>query len=154
MQHFTEPSRATDATDATDAAHGNIEKRCARHASPRGATRLAHAGVAMLFAASAASAFAQQPAQPVPPPHGLTSSGATAGSGTSDTVITAKAKAALLGAKGVHGSHIKVTTEQGVVTLSGRVPRADEKARAASVVQGVAGVVRVDNTLNVDASAQ
>jgi len=144
MQHYTEPSSATGDAD------GNIEKGFAPRAGRRVATRLVGAGAAMLFAAGA---FAQQ-AQSVPPPHGLTSSGGTAGSATSDTVITAKAKAALLGAKGVHSSHIKVTTEQGVVTLSGSVPRAEEKARAASVVQGVSGVATVDNALNVDASAR
>jgi len=148
MQHYNEPSRATGDEDDI------IKKGSTRRGGLGVAARLAcAAGVAML---GAAGAFAQQPqqAQPVPPPHGLAGNGATAGSPTSDTVITAKAKAALLAAKGVHGTHIKVTTEQGVVTLSGSVPNAEEKARATSAVQGVSGVARVNNTLDVDEARQ
>jgi len=104
----------------------------------------------------ATPAFAQQPrSQPVPSPHGLTTQGgATVGSGISDTVITAKAKAALLGAKDVHGSRIQVTTEQGVVTLAGVVPRAEEKDRATRVVADLDGVVSVNNALDVDAASK
>lgn len=112
---------------------------------------LARAGCAALLATPA---FAQQPSQSVPPPHGLASNAPTAGGTASDSVITAKAKAALLGAKGVHSSHIRVTTERGVVTLAGSVPQAQERDRATRIVQDLDGVTSVNNTLNVDTSAK
>ena len=121
-------------------------KRISQHV----AACIAQAACAALVATPA---FAQQPAQSVPP-HGLNSNSKNPGGGASDTLITAKAKAALLGAKDVHGSHIKVTTEHGVVTLAGSVPQADEKDRATRIVQDLDGVVSVNNTLNVDTSAK
>jgi len=100
-----------------------------------------------------APAFGQQPTQPVPPPHGLASNSTQPGGGASDALITAKAKAALLAAKGVHSSRIDVGTERGVVTLSGTVSGAEERDRAGRAVQDLDGVVRVNNALKVDGSA-
>lgn len=120
--------------------------------SPNVAARVARAACAMLLTAPLTFAFAQQqPARPALPPHGLTSNNATSGIGASDTLLTAKAKTALLAAKDVHSSQIKVTTAQGVVTLSGTVPSAAEKDRAEHTVQDLDGVVSVNNTLSVDA---
>lgn len=124
--------------------------------SENAATCMVRFACAALLASPVTLSFAQQQAQPVPPPHGLASGnhGATSSGGAGDALITAKAKTALLATKDVHGSHIKVTTEQGVVTLTGTVSSAEEKARAEHAVQGLDGVTRVDDRLNVAGAAQ
>lgn len=45
--------------------------------------------------------------------------------------------------------NVKLVAAGGVVTLRGPVDNADEKARVESVAQGVSGVSRVDNQLDV-----
>lgn len=45
--------------------------------------------------------------------------------------------------------NVKLVAAGGVVTLRGPVDSADEKARVETVVQGVPGVTRVDNQLDV-----
>lgn len=45
--------------------------------------------------------------------------------------------------------NVKLVVASGVVTLRGPVDSAEEKARVESVVQGVSGVSRVDNQLDV-----
>jgi osmotically-inducible protein OsmY len=113
------------------------------------------AGVASValaaLAATPALAQQQQPGQAVPPPHGLTGSSTNASGGVGDALITAKAKSALLGVRDVHGGRIGVTTNQGVVTLSGTVPNAAERDRAERTVQNLNGVSRVNNGLSVGA---
>ena len=47
--------------------------------------------------------------------------------------------------------NVKLVAAGGVVTLRGPVDSADEKAKVESVVQGVSGVSRVDNQLDVKA---
>lgn len=47
--------------------------------------------------------------------------------------------------------NVKLVAAGGVVTLRGPVDSDDEKARVESVVQGVSGVSRVDNQLDVKA---
>lgn len=67
-----------------------------------------------------------------------------------DGTITAKVKADLLTAKNVKSAvHIHVHTRRGVVSLSGTVPSADDKAAAEEVAQSVAGVSGVTNHLTV-----
>ncbi|QQC65828.1 BON domain-containing protein [Paraburkholderia ginsengisoli] len=68
-----------------------------------------------------------------------------------DTTITTKAKADLLAAKNVKSTHIHVKTRKGVVSLTGSVPSADDKAAAEEVVTAVKGVSSVKNHLKVAA---
>ncbi|NKJ46132.1 transporter [Burkholderia sp. SG-MS1] len=68
-----------------------------------------------------------------------------------DTAITTKVKADLLAAKNVKSTHIHVKTRKGVVSLTGSVPSADDKAAAEEVVQAVKGVSSVKNHLKVGA---
>jgi len=67
----------------------------------------------------------------------------------SDAWITAQVKAKLLAEHFRTGMDVKVTTEDGVVKLSGYVNKADEVALADKVASGVEGVVRVQNDLTI-----
>jgi hyperosmotically inducible protein len=66
-----------------------------------------------------------------------------------DAGITAKVKARLLADPDVSGLRIDVDTRDGIVTLSGTVGSAAEKARAVELVGKVDNVARVDNRLTV-----
>lgn len=86
---------------------------------------------------------------------GEASSGASAaGSASSqvidDSVITTKAKTALLADTTVKGTDIGVETNQGVIVLSGAVEDAKQKQRAESIVRGLDGVKSVENKLTVE----
>lgn len=61
---------------------------------------------------------------------------------TSDTWITTKVKAWLLGSSDVEGTRVKVVTENGVVYLMGLATRA-EAERIADKTAGISGVQRV-----------
>ena len=75
-----------------------------------------------------------------------------AGRTIEDTSITTKVRAALIADKGIKSTDIDVDTEQGTVTLTGRVPDAAQVERAAQVARGVEGVKTVTNKLTVGAS--
>ncbi len=62
-----------------------------------------------------------------------------------DSAITFKAKSALLRAKGVSSTYIKVISERGVVYLMGLISRAEGNtaAKAVQQVKGVQGIVKV-----------
>ena len=60
-----------------------------------------------------------------------------------DTAITAKVKTALVSEPGLKSTSIDVTTQGAVVTLSGEVPSALEKARAVQIAENVDGVKSV-----------
>jgi osmotically-inducible protein OsmY len=64
------------------------------------------------------------------------------GSRSNDTVITGKVKSALVDAKDVQATAIKVVTERQIVYLMGRVTER-EATRAADVARNVGGVVKV-----------
>jgi hyperosmotically inducible protein len=64
-----------------------------------------------------------------------------------DTAITAKVKAALAGDSAVKSSEISVTTNSGVVTLSGQVDNSDQKSAAVKDAGAVSGVKDVTNNL-------
>ena len=64
-----------------------------------------------------------------------------------DTAITAKVKAALAGDNLVKSFNISVTTNSGVVTLSGRVDNSDQKSAAVKDASSVSGVKDVTNNL-------
>lgn len=66
-----------------------------------------------------------------------------------DSAITTKVKSALLGAKDVEGTAIKVETFRGVVQLSGFVRTGAERERAAEIARSVKGVKGVTNDVIV-----
>lgn len=64
-----------------------------------------------------------------------------------DTIITSKIKTAIIAAKGLEALNIHVDTEQGVVTLSGKVESAAQVKFAEKIAREVEGVNEVRNTL-------
>lgn len=62
----------------------------------------------------------------------------------SDSWITAKVKSTLLYSTNVSGSSIEVSTQAGVVTLSGKLTSGAEKALAVELTENVRGVKNVD----------
>jgi hyperosmotically inducible protein len=73
----------------------------------------------------------------------------TAGNVLDDSVVTVKVKSALMTDDQTKASEIAVTTNKGVVQLSGFVDSADEQARAASVARNVEGVQSVVNDTSI-----
>jgi hyperosmotically inducible protein len=74
------------------------------------------------------------------------------GAAVSDTGVTAKVKSAFLGDDRLKGSHIKVVTTNGVVTLTGTARSSESKDAAEEIAQGVSGVRSVDDQLSTPAS--
>lgn len=70
-----------------------------------------------------------------------------------DASITAKVKAALLASSDVQGSVISVRTEQGHVTLRGKVLDEKQIDRAVQIARAVTGVKDVDNQLSASESS-
>lgn len=66
-----------------------------------------------------------------------------------DSTITTKAKAKILGTKGLKSMQISVETHEGEVILSGFVDSEDAKTKAGEVVASVKGVKSVKNSLEV-----
>ncbi|QGZ63272.1 BON domain-containing protein [Paraburkholderia acidisoli] len=77
----------------------------------------------------------------------------TVGQHVDDATVTTKVKAELLGAKNVKSTHIHVKTHNGVVSLTGTVPSAQDRDNAKQVVEGVTGVASVKNHLKVAAGS-
>jgi len=109
---------------------------------------------ALLLAAGTLGALAgcNKDNSPIDNPSGVTTTpnadgNHTAGQYIDDTAITTKVKAGLTGDSAVKSSDISVTTNQGVVTLSGTVDTSDQKSAAAKDAGAVAGVKDVTNTL-------
>ena len=73
----------------------------------------------------------------------------TAGNVLDDSVVTVKVKTALLSDAATKGSDIAVTTNKGVVQLSGFVDSTDDQARATTVARNVEGVQSVVNDTRV-----
>jgi hyperosmotically inducible protein len=73
----------------------------------------------------------------------------TAGAVLDDSVVTVKVKSALMTDDSTKGTRIAVTTNKGVVQLSGFVDSADEQARATSVARNVEGVQSVVNDTSI-----
>jgi hyperosmotically inducible protein len=73
----------------------------------------------------------------------------TAGTVLDDSVVTVKVKSALMTDQATRGTEIAVTTNKGVVQLSGFVDSADEQARATSVARTVEGVQNVVNDTSI-----
>ncbi|MGR9014099.1 MAG: BON domain-containing protein [Gammaproteobacteria bacterium] len=76
----------------------------------------------------------------------------TAGQYIDDTVITAKVEAAILKDPLLNLSHIEVTTEKGVVKLSGTVDSEKNISRAMEVASAQENVKSVQSELTVKAS--
>jgi hyperosmotically inducible protein len=66
-----------------------------------------------------------------------------------DTVITTKAKAQILGTKGLKSLEISVETHKGIVILSGFVDSEAARLKAEQVVSKIEGVKSVNNDLVV-----
>ena len=76
-----------------------------------------------------------------------------AGQAVSDASVTTAVKTRLMKDKVARGSDINVKTDDGVVTISGAVPTAADKARIGRLVRNTSGVKRVANDLTVSAAA-
>lgn len=76
----------------------------------------------------------------------------SAGAAIGDAAITTKVKAKYLGEDRLKGSHIKVTTTNGVVTLTGSALNSDSKSAAEELARDVNGVKSVDDELTTSAS--
>ena len=94
------------------------------------------------------SSQATAPAAPAAPAPvaGTTSTPETA---ISDTIITARIKASLLGDPALAGSDIAVNTDRGVVNLVGSVTTHEQTGIASAHAQRQEGVMRVDSHLTV-----
>ena len=75
------------------------------------------------------------------------------GAAISDTAITTKVKTSLLSDDRLKGSHVKVKTTNGVVTLMGTATGADSKAAAEELAKTVNGVKSVDDELTTPSSS-
>jgi hyperosmotically inducible protein len=71
-----------------------------------------------------------------------------------DTVITTRVKAKLMGSDSLKKSDISVTTTNGVVTLDGSVSNSNAKTVAEAATKSVDGVKSVDNNLKTPASSK
>lgn len=116
---------------------------------PRYAVTATCTSVLLASAIALAQSTPGTPHPNVPPPHGLVAGAPSAGTNASDTIITARARAALLGTDGLNSNDVQITTNRGVVTLTGTVADDAQKRRAASVVQEMDGVTSVTNALQV-----
>ena len=76
----------------------------------------------------------------------------SASAAVSDTAITAKVKSSFMGDDRLKGSHIKVVTTNGVVTLTGSAPTSDSKSAAEELAQTVSGVKSVDDQVSTPES--
>jgi hyperosmotically inducible protein len=72
---------------------------------------------------------------------------ASVGAAVGDTAITAKVKAKFATDKRLDGSDVDVTTNNGVVTLTGSAASSDAKDAAESLASNVSGVRSVNNQL-------
>jgi hyperosmotically inducible protein len=101
------------------------------------------AGLAVGLGFTMPTAAADSPTPQAPQAHSK-----DLGTAVSDTVITAKLKAKLLGEDSLGKSSIMVTTTNGVVTLDGSASDPDAVALALSDANSIEGVRSVDNNLN------
>lgn len=74
-----------------------------------------------------------------------------AGAAVSDTVLTTKIKAAMVGDDVLKGSNISVTTNNGVVNLTGTATTAAASQHATELAQKTDGVKSVSNKVQVTA---
>ena len=79
----------------------------------------------------------------------LSTTGKTGGQTMTDSRITAAVQAKLTADRMSNFARVDVDTERGVVNLSGIVPSAEQKSRAADLTRQVEGVRRVNNNLQI-----
>lgn len=72
-----------------------------------------------------------------------------AGQTMKDSWVTTKAKMVLVKDGRVKARHIKIETQEGVVTLRGKVASAEERAAAEELARGIGGATSVSNALQV-----
>ncbi len=82
-----------------------------------------------------------------------TAPAAASSSQADDATITAKVKAALSEDKQLSAARINVSSEQGVVRISGAVPSAEVGQRALELAAGIKGVRDVKSELTVKAAS-
>jgi hypothetical protein len=82
----------------------------------------------------------------------VSNAASTMGDKIDDGQITARVNAGLAADSNLSAIRIDVDTKDGVVTLTGPVPNAAAKERAAEIVKGVSEVKSVNNQLTVSAS--
>jgi hyperosmotically inducible protein len=110
-----------------------------------------------LFVAASSVALGVRPAYADTPAQenaGATQEGQSVGKMTDDTMITAKVKAAFVKDEKVSALRIKVTTNNGIVQLSGFANSAQEADRAAEVARNVAGVKDVKSDIQLKAQSK
>lgn len=78
---------------------------------------------------------------------GSSSDRASSSGSMADAAITAKVKSALVSAKDIPSTQIKVETNNGIVQLSGFLNSQDEIDRAVSVARNVSDVKGVENNM-------
>jgi len=100
------------------------------------------------FLACPAVSAAQSAATPATTPAPATDSSG-GGMGVKDSWITSKTKMKLVADKRTKARRIKVETQNGVVTLRGKVASGEERVAAEEVTKGVDGVKSVRNTLEI-----
>jgi osmotically-inducible protein OsmY len=76
-------------------------------------------------------------------------SGEKTGAYVDDSWITSKVKSEMVANKSVHARDISVSTNKGVVTLSGTAATWDESNKAAEIARGVKGVKAVENDIHI-----
>jgi osmotically-inducible protein OsmY len=82
-------------------------------------------------------------------PQAATESDDGVGRGMKDSWITSKTKMAFVTDKRVKARRIKVETQEGVVTLRGKVASPDERSAAEEIARGTGGVAAVRNNLEI-----
>lgn len=113
--------------------------------------RHAALATALTFGMFALTGHAQQRAQePEERSHPVARTTADAAEQVGDAWITTKVKADLLATEDVPGSTIDVDTEDGVVTLNGKVGSQAEAEKAVSVAKSIKGVTQVKSNLKVE----
>jgi osmotically-inducible protein OsmY len=84
---------------------------------------------------------------------GVSIAAAPAFASTPDGLLTSKTKLALWTTAGVRSTTVHVDSDDGIVTLYGKVPSADQRETAERTARGVAGVIGVRNLLQIVAEA-
>ena len=79
----------------------------------------------------------------------LAACGKTVGDTIDDATVTTRVKTSLLNDPVVGGLRIDVDTFKGVVTLSGRVKRKEEEAKAIALARKIGGVTDVKSALQI-----
>jgi hyperosmotically inducible periplasmic protein len=77
----------------------------------------------------------------------IVTTGATTGVGVADTATTRQVKAKLANDSRLNGSAVSVSTDSGVVTLSGTATSATASMAAETLAHSVSGVQEVDNEI-------